>query len=302
MKKFKNIGLSILIMVLLISVAGCSSQNETNEEIIAEYTDGQVTKSEFDIYLGIANFFEPGLTEYLEQSDDETKEKILEAYLETYIGEKYLAGQIKDDKSLEEKADYTLQLLKEQYIQDLGSEETYQETLTNLNITEDNLYDYLYRYYKAEDYFVKKKYEEDKDKFAVATVSHILISNEERTDEEAKERAEEVLTKLKANGDFSALAKEYSDDPGSKDNGGTYEDVPVALWVSEFMEATISLPINEISDLVKTDYGYHIIKVTERDIPALDKVSDDVRNIIFSDEYSNFMENELSNVIKNINL
>jgi len=78
--------------------------------------------------------------------------------------------------------------------------------------------------------------------------------------------------------------------------------MPVALWVEEFMEAAITLPLNEISELVQTDYGYHIIKVTERSMPTLDEVSPDVRNIIFSEEYSTFMNSELSTIITKINL
>lgn len=298
MKMFKRTGLIILVFGLLAGVVGCNS----NDPIIAEYKDGKVTQSEFNVYLGIANFFEPELTEYLSQSDEETKKEIKTAYLETYIGEKYLAEQIKNDKAFGDKADYTLQLIKDQYIQDLGSEEKYQQNLKDLNIKEDDLYEYLYRYYKAEEYFVNKEYEKNNQRFAVATITHILVSNEERTDDEAKSRAEEVLAKLKAGGDFSTLAKEYSDDPGSKDNGGLYEDVPVTLWVKEFMEAAISLPINELSGLVKTDYGYHILKVTDREIPKLEEVSGDVRNLIFSEEYTNFMANELSSIITKTNL
>ncbi|MGD9677801.1 MAG: peptidylprolyl isomerase [Vulcanibacillus sp.] len=298
MRSFRKVSFLVLVLVLLFTVAGCNN----NETIIAEYEGGQVTQSEFDIYMGLANFFEPGLTEYMEQSDEAERKEITKAYLETYIGEQYLAGKVEDDKSLKDKADTTLQLIKDQYTVDLGSEEAYKQNLTDLNITEDDLHDYLYRYYKAEDYFVTNRYEEDNKIFSIATVSHILIANEERTDEEAKNIAEEVLVKLKAGEDFATLVTEYSDDPGSKSNGGTYENMPVALWVEEFMEAAITLPLNEISELVQTDYGYHIIKVTERSMPTLDEVSPDVRNIIFSEEYSNFMNSELSTIITKINL
>ncbi len=302
MKKFKKISLIVLTVILFISIAGCSNNGDDNSEVVAEYTGGQVTQAEFDVYLGIAKFFDPTLNEFLEQSDEETKMEILEAYLGSYIGEKYLAGQIEDNKAIDEKVDETLKLFKEQYVAELGSEQNYKDTLSELNITEDNLYDYLYRYFKAEDYFVTKQYDEENEKFAIATVSHILISNEERTEEETIERANEVKSKLDNNEDFAALAKEYSDDPGSKDNGGTYEDVPVVLWVTEFMDAAIALPLNEVSDLVKTDYGYHILKVTKREVPPLDEISADVRNIIFSDEYSKFMIDELPDIIKKTNL
>lgn len=303
MTKFKKVSLIILAIVLVMSVTACGNKDEGSDKVIAEYSGGQITQAEFDTYLGISNFFEPGLNESLEEiSDKERKNEILQSYLESYIGEKYLSEQIEDDKGFEEKANYTLQIYKEQFSEQLGSDDAFKKALTELNVTEDDLYDNFYRYFKIEDYFIKEAYEEDKEQFSVATVSHILISNEGRTEEETNKLVDEVMVKLGNNEDFAEVATEYSDDLGSKEKGGMYEDIPVILWVKEFMEASISLPLNQISEPVKTDYGYHIIMVTERNVPALEEISGDARNRIFSEAYYNFIINDLPGIIEKIDL
>ena len=77
-----------------------------------------------------------------------------------------------------------------------------------------------------------------------------------------------------------------------------YEDVPVAIWVPGFMEAAINLPVGELSELVKTDYGYHIIKVLKRELPELKDVTDDGRNIVFSSAYTDFITDELEKILR----
>ena len=86
---------------------------------------------------------------------------------------------------------------------------------------------------------------------------HILL--------ETEEEAKEVLERLKGGEDFAALAKELSQDPGSKDEGGDLGWFPRGQMVPEFDEAAFALQPGEVSDVIQTAYGFHIIKVEERD-------------------------------------
>jgi parvulin-like peptidyl-prolyl isomerase len=80
---------------------------------------------------------------------------------------------------------------------------------------------------------------------------------------EKKKLAEGLLKRAKAGEDFAKLAQEYSDDPGSKDRGGEYT-FPRGQMVPEFEAAAFGMETNQISDLVTTQFGYHIIKLLEK--------------------------------------
>ncbi len=122
---------------------------------------------------------------------------------------------------------------------------------------------------------IKKFYDENPSQFEepeTVRASHILLStrdpetNKELSDEKkaAKHKlAEELLKRARAGEDFAKLAKEYSEDPGSKDKGGEYK-FPRGQMVKEFETAAFALKTNEVSDIVTTQFGYHIIKLSEK--------------------------------------
>jgi len=102
--------------------------------------------------------------------------------------------------------------------------------------------------------------------------SHILVDEEET--------ANEVLDKLKNGADFAELAREYSTCP-SAEEGGDLDWFSRGMMVPEFEEAAFALQVGEMSALVKTQYGYHIIKLTDRKAahtPTLDEIKDQVRD------------------------
>jgi len=98
--------------------------------------------------------------------------------------------------------------------------------------------------------------------------SHILIRVPEGADAAAKAqaraRAEEVLKEVKAGKDFAALAKEHSQDPGSAASGGDLGYFPRGQMVGPFEEAAFSLPAGQVSEIVETPFGFHILKVVDR--------------------------------------
>jgi peptidyl-prolyl cis-trans isomerase C len=124
----------------------------------------------------------------------------------------------------------------------------------------------------------KKYYDENPSRFEepeMVRASHILLmttdpkTNAELSDEQKAAKRKEMeglLKRARAGEDFAKLAKEYSEDPGSKDKGGEYV-FPRGKMVPEFEAAAFSLSTNQVSDIVTTRFGYHIIKLSEK-IPA----------------------------------
>ena len=98
--------------------------------------------------------------------------------------------------------------------------------------------------------------------------SHILIrvpqGAEESVKKAAREKIETVLKSARAGKDFGALAKEYSEDPGSAAGGGDLGTFPQGQMVGPFNDVAFKLAPGTISDIVETEFGYHIIKVHEK--------------------------------------
>ncbi len=105
-----------------------------------------------------------------------------------------------------------------------------------------------------------------------AQASHILIAykgarnaapNVTRSKEQAKKRAENVLKKAQKGTDFGTLAGEYSEDPGSKSKGGDLGSFTRSAMVKPFSDAAFGLRAGELSGIVETEFGFHIIKRTQ---------------------------------------
>ncbi|TCS39236.1 peptidyl-prolyl cis-trans isomerase D [Paucimonas lemoignei] len=123
---------------------------------------------------------------------------------------------------------------------------------------------------KVSDDDIKSYYEQNKKRYSVdeqRRASHILIGVKKDASEADKQaaraKAEKVLAQLKQNpNDFAKLAKENSDDPGSAEKGGDLGFFGPGMMVKPFEDAAYKLKEGEISGLVQSDFGYHIIKVT----------------------------------------
>jgi peptidyl-prolyl cis-trans isomerase D len=134
---------------------------------------------------------------------------------------------------------------------------------------------------KVSDDELKAAYQQNIDQFKVQNrvhVEHILFKTVGKTDAEVAEiqkTAEGVLKKAKSGGNFEELAKQYSEDT-SKTKGGDIGWIVEGQTVPEFQQAAFTLPKGSISDLVKTQYGFHIIKVLEKET-AHTKTFEEVR-------------------------
>ena len=131
-------------------------------------------------------------------------------------------------------------------------------------------------------------------------VEHILFKTVGKTDAEIAEirkNAEDVLNKAKHGGNFEDLAKKFSEDDATKPKGGDLGWIVEGQTVPEFQQAAFSIPKGTVSDLVKTQYGFHIIKVLDRET-AHTKSFEEVRTSILPnvlDEAVRTKANEISN-------
>ncbi len=136
---------------------------------------------------------------------------------------------------------------------------------------------------------IRAEYEAKKASFAVpeqVNVSHILVSVDPKggpeADAKARTKAEALAARAKAGEDFAKLATENTDDPSGKENGGQLPPFGRGQMVPEFEKAAFDMKPGEIRGPVKTNYGYHVIKLTAR-TPAGTKTLEDVRPSLSGD-------------------
>jgi peptidyl-prolyl cis-trans isomerase D len=133
-----------------------------------------------------------------------------------------------------------------------------------------------------------------------AHVEHILFKSIGKTDAEIAEiraKAQDVLNKAKKGANFEDLAKKFSEDDATKPKGGDLGWIVEGQTVPEFQQAAFNLPKGSISDLVKTQYGFHIIKVIDRETThtkSLEEVRDSILPILL-DEKVRQVANDTSN-------
>ncbi|MDQ0428039.1 foldase protein PrsA [Planomicrobium stackebrandtii] len=168
-----------------------------------------------------------------------------------------------DVKVTQEELDAEMAVYEESY----GGAEALEQALASSGMTIADLEEEMEVYLKVEkiigpdieitDEQINTYFEENKESFeqpSQVEASHILVATQEEADE--------VKTKLDDGGDFAELAAEYSTDTANAESGGALGAFAAGEMAPEFEETAFSMEVDEISDPVQTDYGFHIIQVT----------------------------------------
>ena len=257
MKKFKKAILPVALSISVIGLAGCSSGGTKYISSKA----GDVTENDIVESIG-ANQLSKAATSMMIQ-------KVLLDKYKNKIDEKVIDEQLKKAQEQYGGKDKFEQILKQQgFTLDKYKDGLKVKAAQTLMINE---------YAGITEDKIKESYEKNKHQYHLA---HILISVKSNSnpnglsDEEAKKKAEEVLKKVKDGGDFASLAKEYSNDTENASSGGDlgWSSKENTKFVSEFSNAAYSLNKDQVSDVVKTPFGYHIIKVLDTKDSSYDEL------------------------------
>lgn len=257
-----------LLMGLLVT--GCGKKPEG----VAASVDGQdipmeAYQTEYWMQRNyiVQQYGDKYLEENVVQGQDKTVDTALKEMVLKNLEQMEMIRQEAKDAGIEikdEDVNQVLENMKKQY----GGEEAFQKALKTEGMTEDYLKKniknsilmekysaHLQDTIKVSDDEVKKYYDKHKDELAQVDASHILVKSEDM--------AKKVKKELDQGAKFEDLAKKYSTDTSNKDNGGALGYFGKGQMVKEFDEKVFSMKKGEISDPVKTEFGYHIIKVND---------------------------------------
>jgi peptidyl-prolyl cis-trans isomerase D len=149
---------------------------------------------------------------------------------------------------------------------------------------------------------LRQLYESNKDRFRTAErvkVRHILVMTQGKPKEDApklKAKAEDLLKQVKAGADFAELAKKNSDDPASASNGGAMDWFGHGQMVANFEKVAFALKPKEISGIVETEFGYHIIQLLEREDARL-KPFDEVKTSLAAEAQKQVVFDKLQSTV-----
>lgn len=247
--QMRKISIIVMLFIGIIGLVGCSSNNS---EVIVKSKAGNITKDEFY---------------------EELKDSVGEKVLEDMIVVKVLQDKFEvKEEDVEAEIDKFKSQFNEQFDmwlaeQGFANEEDFRKAVRISMLYEQAVYGDV----EISEDEIKERYERMQSEIEA---QHILVADEEE--------AKEIKGKLDDGEDFDKLAKEFSMDPGSAEDGGKLGFFTAGKMVKEFEDAAYRMEVDEISDPVQTVNGFHIIKVTDkRDNEAeLDPLEDMKNDII----------------------
>lgn len=252
-----RLALTSLLLMLLTAIASAADVKLTDDTVLVKRGPAVITYRDFKAEMN-------RIPEKIRQEVADDPQR-LSTMLSNLVKERLVADQAREANLDEDPAvQASLKLAEDRVLADAQMDKVVREA-------------------KGADYeaMAREYYLAHPDEFMLPEridVSHILIATDDRTDEQAKARAEEVLRKLRSGeASFDELVDQYSDDPSAKDNHGHFKDVHRGKFVKSFEQAAFALnKPGEITGPVKTRFGYHIIRLDGR-TPSTEKPFDQAK-------------------------
>lgn len=278
---------------------------------VAEINGTPISKAEFEKTLGEV-FGAMGLQPAMLPAEQQAL--LYRQFIEDLIVDKLIDQSASGTEVTDAEVDEELAKIAQQY----GSQEKFSEELAATGQSIDEFKTRMQRLLRQRKWMesqtpaaaevtdaeVEKFYQENLTEFAqpeVVRASHILIRVEEGADEAAvaakQKEAADLAAKAKGGEDFAALATEFSEDPTAKQNAGDLNFFPRDRMVPEFAEAAFAADVDSISEPVRTQFGWHVIKVTEKkeaQTLPLDQVKSDIAEYLKDGQQQKAVEGVIS--------
>ncbi|HYF81926.1 MAG TPA: peptidylprolyl isomerase [Clostridia bacterium] len=309
-KKYKLLLVSLTFVVLAAFLAGCGmvrvNPEVDNNTIVAKVSGEAIKKEEFNKMFGIfkAQYEQQFGTDVWEQEvdgrkfDDVAREKLLDMLIDEKLQMKKAAElgiTVTDDEvnSEVEKAKkyFDSEEKFNEFLKGQSMDLEYFKQSVKKELTVNKLTDKLTGNIAVTDEEVKAYYDTHQNEFLSVKASHILL--------DTKEEAEKMLVRVKAGENFNELAKQNSKDPSAKENGGDLDYFRHGDMVEPFEKAAFALKPGEISEIVQTDFGFHIIKVEDSKLDKFEDVKEQLKGSMLSDKKSGEYEKVLEEMRKN---
>jgi peptidyl-prolyl cis-trans isomerase C len=234
------------MLLFIFTSADLLAAEKAKKGVLAKVGAKEVTKSDIQAYAGLY----PEQQQALIKADPRMEEVLLRNLVSIMV-----VSDVAKRKGLEKNPAIKkqIEIMKNEYLARMYVQK---EVIGKINLT-DKDYEAYYNTHK-------KEFENPE----MVRARHILVAVKPNATEDekkaAKKKADELLDKAKKGEDFAKLASENSDDPGSKAKGGDLGFFTTGSMVGKFEQAAFGLKPGEMSDVVETEFGYHIIKCEER--------------------------------------
>lgn len=309
----KKIFTLILCLMMTVSLIGCSA----NKKAVATVNGEKITLENYEklLYLNkssMESYYGSDIWSTEIEKGKTYEDTLRDMVLQTMIGSEAIYQQAKKEDVLPK--DDQIQQQIDSFNESIKNNGEYQEELKKMGINEEflkfqftrdlannNLQERFEKKAKISENEMKKYYKDNKKSFYTDTVtaSHILLKTQDdkgkelsvEKKKEAKKKVQEALAKVKSGEDFAKIAKKYSEDP-SASSGGQLGTFGRGQMVTEFEDAAFSMKPGQISDIVETQYGYHIIKVTGRvdKQETYNDVKGEIKKTLASEKYTKYVE------------